>query len=806
MAARKQAKSGSSSPARTIVYIHGIGNKPTEDVLRCQWDRALMGFGLGERSRMAYWCQSERHGPPSPDTCQDADAIAARSDRGGRIAARAMQDERPVGEWAASLAADDTPAQRRTLERLAERLNTPARPPRVPRARRVEAQGLGDEWNAPDWLTRLTTKLFLVDVRDFFFDAARREAMKLSLRRRIETGGGPFVVVAHSQGSMVAYTVLHELGAQADVSLFLTIGSPLGLEEVRDQLSKQGLTRDRDRLTIPAGVRRWVNVRDRKDVVAQDVDLAQFYRAEPGSMLAIEDLTLDNPDRPRDPHSATGYLSLPDVRARVRDRIDLERFQRVSPFMLAADVVVDYEQRGDAERRPLLIELSDPTWALRQRQSAEAQGRAPRAKAPEELSLAQMADALTAEVRRVAGPRVPAEALRVQRLRRYLSVHLTRAEAEKLAQAPALTKLGLTVPPLYRIWRNAKKRALLQDSIHTVQASAAHQAYAALGGGIEWAVLDSGCTPHAHFEQHHNIVARWDCTLDSDAPLRDGTPGRSGRRKRIADSRDAFGHGTHVAGIIAGAYQHAKAGWHVSGIAPQAKLHIYKVLDDEGVGDDAWIIKAIDHIASVNERAGAPVIAGVNLSLGGPYEQGVFGCGFSPLCDELRRLWQQGVVVVLAAGNEGHVTLMSSDGEMEANLPYTIGDPANLEVAIAVGSIHRSKPHTYGVSHFSSRGPTVDGRAKPDCVAPGEQILSCRHDPRARPQQPSDLYYRLDGTSMAAPHVSGVLAAFLSRRREFIGQPDQVKRILLEQCTDLGRERQQQGAGMPNLVRMLVQT
>jgi hypothetical protein len=59
---------------------------------------------------------------------------------------------------------------------------------------------------------------------------------------------------------------------------------------------------------------------------------------------------------------------------------------------------------------------------------------------------------------------------------------------------------------------------------------------------------------------------------------------------------------------------------------------------------------------------------------------------------------------------------------------------------------------------------------------------------------------------MAAPHVSGILAAFLSRRREFIGQPDRQKRILLEHCTDLKRERQQQGAGMPNLVKMLVAT
>jgi subtilisin family serine protease len=164
------------------------------------------------------------------------------------------------------------------------------------------------------------------------------------------------------------------------------------------------------------------------------------------------------------------------------------------------------------------------------------------------------------------------------------------------------------------------------------------------------------------------------------------------------------------------------------------------------------------------------------------------------------------VVVVLAAGNEGFARLVSDGGELDANMDLSIGDPANLDEAICVGSVHKEKPHTYGISYFSSRGPTADGRQKPDVVAPGERILSCRHKPLGAGKGMEELYLEMSGTSMAAPHVSGMLAAFLGARREFIGYPNKVKQILLDNCTDLKRDRNHQGAGLPNLVRMLVAT
>jgi subtilisin family serine protease len=101
---------------------------------------------------------------------------------------------------------------------------------------------------------------------------------------------------------------------------------------------------------------------------------------------------------------------------------------------------------------------------------------------------------------------------------------------------------------------------------------------------------------------------------------------------------------------------------------------------------------------------------------------------------------------------------------------------------------------TYGVSYFSSRGPTGDGRLKPDIVAPGERVQSTVLDKQWR---------ELDGTSMAAPHVSGAAAMLMARYPELIGKPDRIKQILCETATDLGRERNFQGHGMLDVLRAL---
>jgi serine protease AprX len=203
-------------------------------------------------------------------------------------------------------------------------------------------------------------------------------------------------------------------------------------------------------------------------------------------------------------------------------------------------------------------------------------------------------------------------------------------------------------------------------------------------------------------------------------------------------------------------------------------------------------------------------IHGVNLSVGYDFDPTWFACGRSPLCQEVDKLVRSGVVVVVAAGNSGYGTVNPALSTVaQFGLAMTINDPGNAERAITVGSTHRDSPHAYGVSYFSSKGPTGDGRRKPDLVAPGERITSAAAGTRlaavvlGESQRQAAVYVEESGTSMAAPHVSGAVAAFLSVRREFIGRPEEVKRVFVQSATPLGRHPDFEGAGLVDLMRAL---
>lgn len=265
----------------------------------------------------------------------------------------------------------------------------------------------------------------------------------------------------------------------------------------------------------------------------------------------------------------------------------------------------------------------------------------------------------------------------------------------------------------------------------------------------------------------------------------------------------ADSHGTHVAGILAGHIPPLRdppeddlEDWEVpfQGVCPDLKLYDLRVFGAESDGDEFSVLAALDYVAWINRDPGRPVIHGVNLSLSLRSLVNVSACGRTPICEAANRLVAMGTVVVAAAGNAGFDPLANGESIGFGYRSISITDPANAEDVISVGATHWSEPHTYGVSYFSSRGPTGDGRIKPDLVAPGEKILS---------SVLGDRFDRKDGTSMAAPHVSGICALLMARHKELVGRPDRIKQILMRSATDLGRDRNFQGAGLVDALRAL---
>lgn len=757
------AVSTGDMPAQ-VIYVHGIGAQAEPVTLKRQYDTALFGRPLAERTRVAYWSDI-LHPLPGPERAAGglgirglAESVAPHSEALAPSLQLMATANPKAQEWADRL-------HRKMVESApvgGDQQSLAAAWERAPEAGVFKPKILPPgplRRLATEWLTRA----FLQDVAAYFFEEEIRDAIQDRLRDLLVAGPVPYVLVTHSLGTVITYDVLRTLDADIRVALWVTLGSPLGIDEVQDQIVQP--------LNVPDQVRsgKWFNFADRLDPVALDPSLADEFK--PAGF--VQDRMILNPFttkiREFNPHAALGYLSHSDVRNTVRGVVGPTFAAPTANFVMAADVAA--EAVGPPVRHHVLIQLDD-----------SLQG----------SDLTQRGEHLVQELTELTGG--DPEAC-IDPLRRYVAAMLTPYEVQTLrARYQELS--------VQRLWKNSRKTALLKTSTHRLQARTAQLGYQAVGKGIGWAVLDTGIREdHPHFATYNNIVSRWNCTLP-------------GRRPVENDARDEHGHGTHVAGIIAGQErdleQKVDREDAYYGMAPQTQLHVYKVLNDDGDGQDSWIIKALDHIASINERSGALLIHGVNLSLGGPFDPEVFGCGHSPLCQELRRLWRMGVIVCLAAGNEGVADLatLGADGEtlesIQLNADLSIGDPANLEDAISVGSVHKEFPHLYGVSYFSSRGPTADGRAKPDVVAPGEKIVSC--NAHFREEHPDTHYVPASGTSMACPHVAGLLAGYLSVRREFTGRPDEVKRLLLRHAIDLGRDRMHQGAGMPNLIHMLAGT
>jgi serine protease AprX len=399
---------------------------------------------------------------------------------------------------------------------------------------------------------------------------------------------------------------------------------------------------------------------------------------------------------------------------------------------------------------------------------------------------------------------------------------------------------------VWQISRNRRAMPALEKSLPAVKADAATGLFKVDCKEIAWAVLDSGIHgSHPAFNDaegktrikgsydfrnirkivslDNNDEATLDRTLDYLCPSL-SAPGREEERKQkrkdlatlAADADDrrpihwdlveqfiridcnetpSSGHGTHVAGIIGARKGDDPAkldAAKLDGMCPNVRLYDFRILTRSPEDTEFAIIAALQYIGHLNSRSSFMRIHGANLSLSIRHDVRNYACGRTPVCIECERLVENGVVVVAAAGNHGWHSYETKEGMYEGYAAFSITDPGNADGVITVGATHRSWPHTYGVSFFSSRGPTGDGRLKPDLVAPGERIRSTL---------PDCGWGELDGTSMAAPHVSGAAAMLMARYPELVGRPRRVKQVLCDSATDLARERSFQGHGMLDVLR-----
>lgn len=281
------------------------------------------------------------------------------------------------------------------------------------------------------------------------------------------------------------------------------------------------------------------------------------------------------------------------------------------------------------------------------------------------------------------------------------------------------------------------------------------------GQGITTAVLDTGISPHPDLAGR--IVAFKDIL--------------NGKRQMYDDNS----HGTHVAGIIAGSGRMSSGLY--AGIAPASNIVALKVLDQNGNGK---IKVLIDGIKTILENREQWKIRIVNISIGtlphyGDEEE-------TELLHWVDRMWDEGLVVVTAAGNFGP-------------RKGTVTIPGISKKVITVGASDDGKQKDrYGKvgTNYSGRGPTPECICKPDLVAPGSYIRSCNRFINNRTQH---LYTVKSGTSMSTPIVSGAVALLLSKYPDM--KNVEVKLRLMMSAEDIGKEKNIQGRGILNIEKLL---
>ncbi|MGB8128442.1 MAG: S8 family serine peptidase [Candidatus Angelobacter sp.] len=320
------------------------------------------------------------------------------------------------------------------------------------------------------------------------------------------------------------------------------------------------------------------------------------------------------------------------------------------------------------------------------------------------------------------------------------------------------------------------------DAIPAVEGDVARQQYGLDGTGIGVAIIDSGVFNHDDLQKSIGLGSRI-VYSESFIP---GDP----------STNDSYGHGTHVAGIVAGNGHDSVSGYPTQyvGVAPNANIINLRVLDANGSGTDSQVIAAIQRAIQLKSTYNIRVI---NLSLGRSIYESY---ALDPVCQAVEAAWKAGIVVVVAAGNGGRDNSYGTQGYA------TIQAPGNDPNVITVGATKTNG--TPGrlddtVASYSSKGPTlVDHVVKPDLVAPGNRVVSLASPGSTLVSsllslniQPittcllgllgnncssgvSGKYTRLSGTSMATPIVAG--AAALMFQKDPTLTPDTIKARMMK--------------------------
>lgn len=335
-------------------------------------------------------------------------------------------------------------------------------------------------------------------------------------------------------------------------------------------------------------------------------------------------------------------------------------------------------------------------------------------------------------VQRAAGPAVYRYTLLPA-----MAIQATSAQIEQLTEDPTVEM----------VWPDLPVHTMLDVSVPLVRAPRVWEA-GFTGQGVTIAIVDTGIDV-----EHPDFEGRIANTVDYTGEGAD----------------DNNGHGTHVASIAAGSG--AASDGKYRGVAPEATILAAKVLRGDGRGRQSDVMAGIEWAV----QQGAQVI---NLSLGGP----PVPCdGTDALSELVDAAVAAGAVVCVAAGNSGPTQ-------------STIGSPGCARRVITVGATVSAPSREYDeVANFSSRGPTADGRRKPDVVLPGVGIIAARAGGTSLGDVIDEHYTALQGTSMATPHATGVAALLLSANPDL--SPEQVKRRMVAGARTMHLDGNAQGAG-----------